>query len=140
MTDLFLGTIAVAVLVMAIIQVAVIVWAARTASRVGAAVERLEHDVRPIVANLQTIAADAARATAVAAAQVERADEALSSLRLRVDETVIALQDTLLRPARDVMAMLQALREVFFGGAQRPPRGDPRRRTASEEEDALFIG
>jgi hypothetical protein len=139
-TDLFLGTIAVAVLVMAILQVAVVVWAARTARRVGAAVERLEHGVRPIVASLQTIAADVAKATALAVGQVERADEALHSLRERIDETVSALQETVLRPARDVMAMLQALREVFFGGGERRPGSDTRRRATSEEEDALFIG
>ena len=50
----FLGIIAVAVLVMAIIQVAAIVFAARAARSVGEAVSRFEQDVRPIVANLQT--------------------------------------------------------------------------------------
>lgn len=140
MTEVFLGIIAAAVLTMAIIQVAIIVWAARAARRVEGVVSRLEDEVRPIVANLQALTADAARATALAAAQVDRADEVLNGLRERIDETVHALQASLLRPARDMMAMVQALRDVFFGGAGRPPGGDPRRRTPAEDEDALFIG
>jgi hypothetical protein len=139
-TEVFLGIIALGVLTMATIQVAVIVWAARTAKRVEGAVSRLEQEVRPIVANLQALTAEAARATAVAAAQVDRADEVITGLRERIDETVHAVQASLLRPARDLMAMVQALRDVFFGGAGRPPAGDHRRRTPAEDEDALFIG
>ena len=67
MNDLFLGVIAAAVLVMAIIQVAAIVYAARAARRLGEAFARLEQDVRPILASLQALSADAARATRVAA-------------------------------------------------------------------------
>ena len=64
MSDVFLGVIAAAVAVMAIIQVAAIVVAMRAARRVGDAVSRLETDVRPIVANLKSMSADAARAAA----------------------------------------------------------------------------
>ena len=76
--DVFLGTIAAAVLVMAVIQVAAIVLAARAARRVGDAMARLEQDVRPIVANLQAVSSDAARAAGLAVAQVERADQLLA--------------------------------------------------------------
>ena len=78
MNDVFLGTIAVAVLVMAVIQVAAVVLAARAARRVGDAMARLEQDVRPIVANLQAMSSDAARAAGLAVAQVERADQLLA--------------------------------------------------------------
>ena len=36
--------------------------------------------------------------------------------------------------------MLQALKDVFFGGRDRPPGADSRKRQSAEEEDALFIG
>ena len=137
---MFLGTIAVAVLVMAIIQVAAIVFAARAARRVGDAFARLEQDVRPIIANLQALSADAARATAVAASQVDRADQMLGALRERLEQTVILMQQNLLRPMREIMAMLQAIKDVFFGGARTASPGDGRRRQPAEEEDALFIG
>jgi hypothetical protein len=139
-SDVFLGLIAVAVIVMAIIQVSVIVVAARAARRMGEAFARLEQDVRPIITNLQALSADAARATAMAAAQVERADQMLASLRDRLDETIVSLLESLLRPARDLVALLQTLRDAFFGAGRRSPSGDPRRRQPSDEEDALFIG
>jgi hypothetical protein len=63
-SEVFLGVIAVAVVVMAAIQVAAVVVALRLARRVGRFAERVEQDVRPIVASLQALTADAARATA----------------------------------------------------------------------------
>jgi len=64
-SDIFLGIIAVAVLVMAAIQVAAVVVALRLARRVDRFADRVEEDIRPIVASLQALTADAARATTV---------------------------------------------------------------------------
>lgn len=138
MTDVFLGLIAVAVLVMATIQVAAVVFAARAARRVGDAVSRLEDDVRPIVRNLQVMSEEAARATAAAAAQVDRAEKILADFSRRADETLATLQSTILAPARDGLAILHGIKAAL--AALRSP-GDPRTRpTHAEEEDALFIG
>lgn len=63
--QVFLGIIAVAVVVMAAIQVAAVVVAARLARRVDRFADRLEQDLRPVVASLQALTEDAARATAV---------------------------------------------------------------------------
>jgi hypothetical protein len=65
MNDVFLGIIAVAVVVMAAIQVAAVVVAARVARRLDRFADSLEHDIRPVVAALQALTADAARATSV---------------------------------------------------------------------------
>jgi hypothetical protein len=65
MSDVFLGAIAVAVLVMAAVQVAAVVVAVRLARRVDRFADRVEQDIRPIVASLQALTADAARATSV---------------------------------------------------------------------------
>lgn len=65
MSDLFLGVIAAAVLVMAAIQVAAVVVAVRLVRRVDRFADRVEQDIRPIVASLQALTADAARATSV---------------------------------------------------------------------------
>ena len=139
MTELFLGVIAVSVLVMAAIQVAAVVWAARTARRVNDLATRVERDLQPVLQSLQAISAEAARAAALAVVQMERADEMMAGLRDRVDETVRGVQDTLLRPARDLLSLLQALRDVFGRSTAGPGRYDSRRRQA-DEEDALFIG
>lgn len=146
MNDLFLGIIAVAVTVMAIVQVAAIVFATRAARSVGEAVSRLEREVHPIVANLQTMSADAARATTAATAQVERLQKTLDVVLDRVDaassrveQTLQTIQDGILAPAREGFGILQMVKSFFAPG--RPPRSGPRPRPApADDEDALFIG
>ena len=94
MSEVFLGIIAVAVAVMAIIQVAAIVFAARAARSVGEAVSQFQQDVRPIVANLQTLSADVARTTAAASAQVERAQKTVDAVLTRVDAVGARVEQT----------------------------------------------
>ena len=137
MSDLFLGLIATGVMVMAIVQVGAIVFAARAARRVGDAVARLQQDVAPIVTNLHTITAEAARLTAAAAAQTERADRLVTDLTRRLDDTAAALQESVLGPARDFVAMLQRLKEALGVFGRPTPRRGP---GPGEEEDPLFIG
>lgn len=146
MNDLFLGLIALAVLVMAGVQVAAIVFAARTARTVGEAVSRLERDVRPIVTNLQTMSADAARATAAASAQVERMQKTLDAVldrvdtaSVRVEQTLQTIQEGILVPVREGFGLLQMIRSLFSSGsgARSAPRPRP---TPADDEDALFIG
>ena len=126
MTELFLGIIAVSVLVMASIQVAAIVFAARAARRVGEAMARLEEEMRPIIANLRIVSADAVRISSVAAAQAEQVEQVLTRLRERLEALLQAVQD--------------AIRRIFPWTAWWSRRADPRRRQPTEEEDALFIG
>ncbi len=140
-----MGIIAVAVLVIAIVQVALAIAALRATQQLGqlmAKVEqltaRLEQDIRPIVANLQAITAEAARATAIAAVQVERADKLFADLAARVEDPIASVQHTVAGAARGgtwltgIKAAIAALRDL------RAPA--PRRPSHAEEEDALFIG
>ena len=139
MNDVFLGIIAVAVAVMAAIQVGAIIVAARVAKRVDRLANQIEHDIRPVFQNLNVMTSEAARAASLAATQVERADRMFDDLAQRVDVTVNTLQDRVLGPAREGAALLAGLRAAL--GAFRDP-GSARRKRPSpvEEEDALFIG
>ena len=139
MTDLFLGLIAAGVVTMAIIQVAAIVFALRAARRVGDAVSRFEQDVQPIVANLQSLTSEAARATNVAATQMERATQMMSDLARRVDETAAAVQSSIVRPAREGYAIFQGILAALAALRTTPPPRS-KRPSAADEEDALFIG
>jgi hypothetical protein len=148
-TDVFLGIIAIAVLTMAVIQVAAAIFAARAARQMGDVVSRFESTVQPILAtlppilaNLQAVSADAARASAAATTQVERAGQLLQDLASRVDQTVMAVQESILRPARrgiaflhSVQAVLGAFRSVASGRSNKNQRS-----VGVDEEDALFIG
>ena len=138
MSNLLLGIIAISVFVMAAIQVAAIVLAARAARRLGEVASRLEQDVRPIVANLQAVTADAARTTALAAATVERADRFVHDAAQRVEQVLTAVP-ALLESARDGLSVLGGFRAVL--NTFRDFRSTSRRKPASvEEEDPLFIG
>ena len=139
MSDVFLGIIALSVFVMAAVQVAVIVLALRATQRMSSLAEQLEREIRPVVANLQAITADAARATAVAAAQVERTEKLFTDLAARLDQTLTTVQNSVVGATRSSGAWLAGLKAAL--GVLRDMRQSPRTRpTAVEEEDALFIG
>jgi hypothetical protein len=154
MNDLFLGLIALGVLIMATIQVVAIVVAVRATRRVHEAVATLNADIKPIVENLRQMSADAAKAAATASAQVDRAEKLIDEFTSRIEHTVASLQDKVLAPAREGFALLQNLRALFsfIRGDQRraepraaEPRREPRepagkRPAAAEDEDPLFIG
>lgn len=139
MTNVFLGLIALGVLIMATIQVALIVFAARAAKQVGDAVSRFEQNVRPIIANLETVSAEAVRATAAATAQVERAGRLVDDLVSRVDQTVKSAQQTILSPLRDAFGLLNVLRSIF-GGSRDHDSSRRKRPSPVDDEEALFIG
>lgn len=148
MTELYLALIALGVLVMATIQVAAIVAVLRMARRLGAMAGRFEQDVRPIVANLTKVSEEAARASAQAAAQVDRLDALVARVVDRVEETATTLQQTILQPARDGLALLNGLKSIIASFREpRDPRGASDRggapresRDAREPHDELFIG
>jgi predicted PurR-regulated permease PerM len=137
-TDVWLGIIAVAVLVMAVIQVAAIVFAMSAARRIGQVADRLEQNLNPVVSNLQTITSEAARMTTLAAAQVERADRMFTDLGRRAEQ-VMAAVPTLLGPAGKGLAFLNGIKAAL--AAIHELRRSSRRGAAHpDDEDALFIG
>jgi predicted PurR-regulated permease PerM len=137
-TNVWLGIIAVAVLVMAVIQVAAIVFAMSAARRIGQVADRLEQNLNPVVSNLQTITSEAARMTTLAAAQVERADRMFADLSRRAEQ-VMAAVPTLLGPAGKGFAFLNGIKAAL--AAIHELRRSSRRGAAHpDDEDALFIG
>lgn len=136
---LFLGIIAAATLLMAVLQVGVVVTAARLARRVERLADELHGELKPLVARAQGIAEDAQRVSSLAAAQVERVDALMSDVTRRVDETATILQQAILRPAREGMALVAGIRAglELLRSARRPAASGSGR---LDEEDALFIG
>ena len=136
--DVFLGVIAVATLAIAIAQIAVIVSAGRAVKRLGEIADEFQRDVKPLVANLNAVGRDAARAAQLATAQVERADHLFADVAVRIEEAMNAVQATVTGPAREGRALLTAFRAAFQ--AIRELRRDGgRRKGRADEEDALFI-
>ena len=131
----FLGIIAMATLVTAILQVVLLFAAAQLVRRVGKFVDIIEQDVRPIIASVSSIARDASRVASLAAAQIERADQALSSTVLRVEELLAHVQTLVASTLRDGNAFMMGIRAVM--AAIRAFQG--RRRRRGEDDEALFI-
>jgi len=138
MSNVLLGIIAMAVLVMAILQVVAAIMAARAVRRMTDAIGRLDADVRPIVANLQQITTDAARATALAAAQVERIDRVMGDVSRHVEQTAKAIP-LLIESARDGFTVLGGLKAVVNAFREMRRTREPKPASV-DEEDALFIG
>jgi hypothetical protein len=137
-TDVFLGVIAVATLAIAVAQIAVIVVAGRAVRRVAQLAEQFERDVKPLFGHLNAIGSDAARAASLAAAQVERVDRLFADVTLRFEQTLKAVQDTVIGPVREGRALLSAFRAAMQAIHDLRQNGRARQGRA-EDEDALFI-
>lgn len=137
-SDLFLGTIAVATLIMAFVQVGAIVVAARIARQAQQTLAAVHQEIRPVIARVSAVADEASRTTALASAQVQKVDRLLSDLSRRVDETATLLQQAIVAPAREGLAIMAAVRAALAAlrGVSELRRGA----TRAEEEDPLFIG
>jgi uncharacterized protein YoxC len=149
---IFLGVIAAATLIMAFIQVGVILVGAKVAKQAQEAVGKAQatlasaqeaitsvrDELRPLIAKATAIADEASKSAALATVQVQKVDRLVTDVSRRVDETTAMVQQAILTPARESLAIMAALKAglaVLRAGA------DWRRRMSrSEEEDPLFIG
>jgi hypothetical protein len=148
----FLGVIAAATLIMALIQIGMIVVAAGVAKKAQAAVAgaqdalakaqetitAVREDIRPLITKANAIADEASRTAALATAQAQKVDRMVTDLAARVDETSSLVQQAIVTPAREGIAILAAVRATL--GALRAGADWRRRTSRSEEEDPLFIG
>ena len=152
LSETFLGIIAAATLLMALIQVGAIVAILRVARQAQQTIALVHRDVRPLIEKATVVAEQAAvvaaKATAVmdeasrtatiATVQAEKIDRLLSDLAVRVDHTAGIVQQAIIAPAREGLAVVAALKAGL--GALRGFRERPRHGRAADEEDPLFIG
>lgn len=141
MTDwnqVFLGTIAVATALMALMQIGAILVLARVAGQVRDIVATLQQDIRPLIVRATSIADEAQRTAAIATAQAQKIDRLVTDLTRRVDETSLVIQQAIITPAREGMALFAAFKAGLAAlRGMRDLRGRP---GAVDDEDALFIG
>jgi hypothetical protein len=137
-TDIFLGVIAAATLIMALIQVGAIIALVRVARQAQQALVTVNQEIRPLIARASAIADEASRTAALATAQAQKVDTVVTDLARRVEDTAAVVQEAILLPAREGIAIVSALKAGFgvFRGDRDPRQRPPRH----EEEDPLFIG
>jgi hypothetical protein len=136
----FLGVIAVAVTVMACVQVGVIVFGARLVRRVDRIAAQIDGEIKPLLTNLNRVGEDAARAAQLAAAQVERVDQLFANVAMRVEDTAASLQSAIIAPAREGFAVLSGVRAAFGALREMRSASAPARSARHDDEEALFIG
>jgi len=139
----FLAAIAVATGTMALIQIGVIIYGARLAWRVTKLADRVERQLDPVMDKVTQMSADGSRATKLAVAQVERADEMMSRLSRRADETLDLAQQVLVVPAQRGLALIDSLRAIFSPPSEPSPQGadtDTASEASSDKDEALFVG
>lgn len=138
-SQVFLGVIAIATLVMAVIQIGAIMAALRLARQAQEMMASVQQDVRPLIAKVNTLADEASQTVALAMAQAQKVDRLVTDLSRRVEETAAILQAAIITPAREGMAIVAALKAGL--GALRGFRDlGPRHGRHADEEDPLFIG
>jgi hypothetical protein len=133
----FLGVIAAATLMTAVLQVVLLVAGVSLVRRMSRFVDFVETEVKPIIGHIDAIARDASRAASLALAQVERADQLLSDTVERFEQTLTTVQSLIVGALREGNALMMGFRAVMAAvrGFQR--RQSTRRR--AEDDEALFI-
>jgi hypothetical protein len=143
-TDVWLAVIAVAVAMMAAIQVGAIVLGLRLARRVDQLTTQVERDIKPLLQNLTAMTAEAHRAVQMATAQVERADRLFGDLAVSAERTMALAAQFVGGPAQKGLALFAAARAAV--SAVRDLREASRRRSREhrmvtpDDEESLFIG
>jgi hypothetical protein len=138
-SNVFLAAIAAATLIMALIQIGAIIAALRLARQAQQVIQSVQQDVRPLIARAHAIAEEASRTVALATAQAQKVDRLITDVSRRVDETAGVLQEAIITPAREGLAIVAALKAGL--GALRGLRDMHHRHgRQAEEEDPLFIG
>ncbi|MEO6235374.1 MAG: hypothetical protein ABIQ52_00140 [Vicinamibacterales bacterium] len=137
---MFLAVIAVATALMAIVQIGAIVALARVAAQVQGILTTIQKDIGPLLSRANAIAEEASRTATLATAQAQKIDKLVTDLTRRVDETAAVIQQAIITPAREGIAIMAALKAglgALKGFGVRDLRG---RQGGVDDEDALFIG
>ena len=139
MTDwqvIFLGIMAVALAVMATMQIVTALALLKATREISGAIREIQRDIKPLIDKTTRMADDAARVTALALAQIERVDSVVATLASRIEETAGIVQNAVVQPMKHGATVVAAFRAIF--AAVREWQG--RQAAARDDEDPLFVG
>jgi hypothetical protein len=119
MSDVYLGVIAAATLVMALVQLGVLIAGIMAIKRMNAALVRFEDSARPVLARVDTLVVDTTEAIAAARAQLDRVEQQAVHVLTRTDQAVQQVRHYLVAPAREGIALAAGAR-ALVGGLRSP--------------------
>lgn len=138
---LFLGVIAVAVVLMSAVQVALVFYGVRLAHRVNRLVDKIEKDIEPALNRVNVASGDVTRATSLAVAQLERVDQLFAQFTDRFEHLMNVSQDAVVEPLRRSVALVAGLRAAVTAlrDTATGKRGESSE-AVNEDQEPLFIG
>jgi hypothetical protein len=110
---ILLAILAFSTLIMAVSQVVILIGGVVLARRINAAIARIEDATMPVLAHLDSMAAEGLTALATLRDQLGRVEQATTEIVSRVDHTMQRLQAYVLTPARQGVALLAGARAVM---------------------------
>jgi hypothetical protein len=132
-----LAIMALALSVMAVVQIIVVVIALRANQQMIGAMQDLRREVGILTEKINRIADGAEKVTTLAAIQLERVDAFLSTAFRRGEEVMSVMQGLVTGPVRQGAAVLAAIKAVMSVIRHWQSRTPEER---EHEEDALFVG
>jgi hypothetical protein len=136
----FLGIMAASLAVMALIQVGLIIAGLRVAQKLGAAIDDVRREMRPLMDKVNRIADDAGRATSLAREQVERVDAFMATATSRINDTLGILQGVVSGPVRQGAVAMSVVRAAMAAFREWQTRKAARSPKDQDEDDAWFVG
>ena len=140
---LWIGVIAAATVVMAIVQVGVVVYGARVSRRVNRLLDVVEREVKPALGRVDRISADAERVTKAAAAQVDRVDRIVGRVADQAEDLLAMTRTSVVAPVHRGNAFLAGLRaalETFRRPGEEPPEGTDEPARPASNDSAVSAG
>jgi hypothetical protein len=119
MSDVYLGAIAAATVLMALVQIGVLVAGIIAVKRMREALVRFEDSTRPMLAHVDDLVVDATESIAAVRAQLDRVERQAVHVLTRTDEAVQQVRRYLVAPAREGIALAAGAR-ALVGGLRSP--------------------
>ena len=136
-STLLLSVIAVATVIIAIVQIGVVIFALRLAKRVSRLVDVIEHEIKPTLARVDAVSRDVARVTSFASNQAERLDQIASHLIEKIDEIMAVADRSVFTPLKQGAGFLFGLRAALSAfrdeATQSKPRTDSDKSSSAPE-------
>ena len=105
-----LSVIAVATVIMAVVQIGVVLFTSRLAKRVNRLVDVIEREIKPTLARVDAVSSDVARLPSLASNQAERLDQITSHLIEKIDEILTGADRSVFAPLKQGAGFLFGLR------------------------------
>jgi hypothetical protein len=120
-----LSVIAVATVIMAVVQIGVVLFTSRLAKRVNRLVDVIEREIKPTLARVDAVSSDVARVTSLASNQAERLDQIASHLIEKIDEILTVADRSVFAPLKQGAGFLFGLRAALLAFRDESTQSQP---------------